>query len=501
MSNPLGDNEFDGQIVVASRIVDYLSSGLYQSPAACLKELINNAYDADANRVDVYVKPDANRIIIEDDGSGMNRADFEKNFKRISESYKREESDVTPSGRPKIGKIGIGFIAANEICDVMEIVSTKVGSDELLEVSINFDLMRQDHNERRKSDTEFAKADYRGHVSKTDMSSHFTKVFLKKVRGDAQSILSGVGTSAYASGKISLYGLTANSIFKKLHSPSLKSWSEFDAYSKNILEVGLNVPVSYYKNWLPATLRKEVGDIEVAANQLNFNLFFDGSEVLKPIVFNPEDKRTLISRFEYEGKHVSAIGYFYAQHTRINPQEIQGLLLRIRNSAVGNYDPNFLGYSPTLGPLFQSWISGEIMADDRLEDSMNIDRRTLRIAHPAYVELQQAVHDHLDKLIKRVKNEIYGVGSQERQIEKAEKIKKKILEVTSQEIAKIDKDIASEVKKAWNVSTTNVSNQKMILKKYSVDELYEIMVEVAQEFMTHAQLQKFIRRLTERLHQ
>jgi len=36
-------SEFDGEIRVASRIVDYLSSGLYKSPAACLKELINNA--------------------------------------------------------------------------------------------------------------------------------------------------------------------------------------------------------------------------------------------------------------------------------------------------------------------------------------------------------------------------------------------------------------------------------------------------------------------------
>lgn len=500
MTTAKDDNEFDGQIVVASRIVDYLSSGLYQSPAACLKELINNAYDADATRVEVYVKPDADRIIIEDNGSGMDRADFEKNFKRISESHKRDESDFTSAGRPKIGKIGIGFIAANEICDVMEIVSTKAGSDELLEVSINFDLMRQDPSERRMSDTEFAKADYKGTVSKTDKASHFTKIFLKKVRGDAQSILSGAGTSIYASGETSLYGLNAGSVFKKLHNPSLKSWSEFDAYSKNILEVALNVPVQYHNNWLPSVLRRKVDDIESVARELNFSLHFDGGEVFKPIVFNPNQKRALVSRFEFEGKHVSAKGYFYAQHTRINPQEIQGLLIRIRNSAVGNYDPNFLGYSPTLGPLFQSWISGEIMADDRLEESMNIDRRTLRVAHPAYVELQQAVHSYLDKLIRRVKSEIYNVGSQERQIDKAEKVKKKILEIT-EEVSKIDKSIATDIKKAWNVSTEDVSNQKKFLRKYSVDEFYEVVLEVAREVMTPVQLQKFIEQLTERLRQ
>src|SRR3954470_11667997 len=102
---------FSGEIKVASRIIDHLSSGLYESPAACLKELINNSYDADATRVDVFIKPDADRIIIDDNGRGMNRADFEKHFKKISESYKREEGDETSRGRKKIGKIGIGFIA------------------------------------------------------------------------------------------------------------------------------------------------------------------------------------------------------------------------------------------------------------------------------------------------------------------------------------------------------------------------------------------------------
>ena len=74
------EDKFQGEIVVASRIVDYLSSGLYESPAACLKELINNSFDADAKRVNVFVKPDADRIIIEDDGFGLNKDEFEKTF-------------------------------------------------------------------------------------------------------------------------------------------------------------------------------------------------------------------------------------------------------------------------------------------------------------------------------------------------------------------------------------------------------------------------------------
>ena len=155
---------FSGEIKVASRIVDYLSSGLYNSPAACLKELVNNSYDADASNVDVFVKPDADRIVVSDDGVGLSRAEFERHFKRISESHKRDDDDSTTSGRPKIGKIGIGFIAANELCDVMEIISTKRGSTELLHVEVNFREMRLDPGQRRRPDNEYAKGDYVGRI-------------------------------------------------------------------------------------------------------------------------------------------------------------------------------------------------------------------------------------------------------------------------------------------------------------------------------------------------
>ena len=74
---------FEGEITVSSRIVDYLSSGLYESPAACLKELVNNSYDADATLVEVFVKPDADRIIIADNGHGMDRTEFLRHFSRI----------------------------------------------------------------------------------------------------------------------------------------------------------------------------------------------------------------------------------------------------------------------------------------------------------------------------------------------------------------------------------------------------------------------------------
>jgi vacuolar-type H+-ATPase subunit H len=428
---------------------------------------------------------------------GLNRAEFDKHFKRISESHKRDESDYTPSGRLKIGKIGIGFIAANEICDIMEIVSTKAGSTELLEVSINFNLMRQDPILRKRADNEFAKADYTGSVSETDADSHFTQIFLKEIRGEAQTILAGIG-NGFTSGERSLYGLKAESVCNRLQAKSLNTWSDFDAYSKNRLEIALNVPIPYHDGWLPSKLKKKLSDVEERVKNLNFSLYFDGSEIRKPIVFNPTGT-TLISRFEFEGDHVAAKGYFYAQHGIIKPQELQGLLIRIRNAAVGDYDKNFLSFSPSIGRLFQSWISSEIMADDRLEDAMNIDRRTLRDAHPAYVELQQAIHKHLESFIKQIRDDIYGVGSQARNTEKAKKIEEKIINVAFQEIGKITPAAAQQVREAWIDTSDNENLQKKLLRKFTVDELYQLVIETAEEILSPKQLDDFLTRLTERI--
>ena len=492
------DNSFNGEIVVGSRIIDYLSSGLYPSPAACLKELINNSFDADATIVNVYVKPDADRIIIEDNGTGMNRTEFETNLKKISESHKRDDGNYTFARRPKIGKIGIGFIAANEICEVMHIISHKEGSPEQLEVSINFDLMRQAIATRKRTGDDIAKGHYEGKVLYSNEKTSFTQIILEQIRGEARKIFAGAGTSSFSVGTRNLYGLKPESELKILKDKSLKTWLEFDAYSQNRLEVALSVPVPYHDNWLPENLEPQVKFVEKQAEDLNFHVYFDGSELRKPIAFNPVG-RALISEFNFVGKKVSATGYFYAQNSSIQPDQLHGLLIHIRNAAVGGYDTGFLNFSLTYGPLFQKWISAEVYADDRLEDAMNIDRRTLRTSHPAYTELQAAIHDHLQSLIKRMRSEIYGAGSDDRNILRAEKSKNKILKIISKEISRVSPEAAQRMKRAWSVASDNNLDRKRLLKKYSVDEVYSIVLNVASEVLTEKQYQEFVDKLTIRL--
>ncbi|MFL6234511.1 MAG: ATP-binding protein [Thermoanaerobaculia bacterium] len=497
-------NHFEGEITVSSRIVDYLSSGLYESPAACLKELVNNSYDADATLVEVFVKPDADRIIISDNGRGINRTEFQRHFTRISESHKRDDGDTTPQGRKKIGKIGIGFIAANEICDEMEIVSTKKGSSELLHVTIHFDKMRQDLDERRRKGDNIAKADYTGNVEQADIPAQYTRIFLKRVRGEAREILAGAGPTRPGGKARSLYGLSAESVRQILAEQNLPGWAEFDEYSRTLLRIGLNVPVPYHEDWMPTRELQRVSDLikEVAA--LNFHVKYDGTELRKPIVLmprnEPEGETCFVHRFSFKGSHVAARGYFYAQHGTVKPEELQGLLVRIRQAAVGGYDSTFLDFPATEGSLIQRWISAEIWADDRLEDAMNIDRRTLRVAHPAYVELQRAVHAELRAVISDARKRLYETRNVERRKARAAEAVSHLREVVRREIAPANASVAAVLDRTLRAAELR-PEKSQLSRRLSVAEFYEIVVDVARETLPPRAFGEFMKRLTERLNE
>jgi hypothetical protein len=497
--------QFEGEVTVASRIVDYLSSGLYSSPAACLKELINNSYDADATQVRVGVKPDADRIVIYDDGIGFNRSEFERHFERVSESHKRDCSEKTERGRPKIGKIGIGFVAANEVCERMEIISTKEGSHDKMRVVLDFKLMRKS-KERRREDEKgegFAKADYKGEVRTSDAGEHYTRLILHEVRGHARQLFAGAHEGVSAGENRSLYGLNPESICQALKRKGLKTWDDFDAYTKTRLGVALNVPVPYHKGWLPERLKEENSQgFEQELEKLEFEVVYDGSPLRKPLVFDPESgssNRAFVSSFEYSGEAVSAQGYFYVQHGTIRPKELQGLLVRIRRAAIGGYDSSFLGFPSSQYSLIQRWVSAEVWADDRLEDAMNINRSEYQVTHPAYQELQKAIHEHLAKVLSRAQKEIYSAGSDQRKKKRASEAARDIGKTVENVIKPSSPKVAQEVTRKWEDAKRSKKSRKMLLKKYSVAQLYESVIETAREVLPPELMGRFVQRLTEKL--
>jgi hypothetical protein len=491
---------FTGDIKVASQIVDYLSEGLYTSPAACIKELINNSYDADATRVDVFVKPDVNTIVISDDGVGLTREEFQRHFDHVSESYKRSESSTTESGRPKVGKIGIGFIAANELCDVMEIVSTKEGSTELLKVEVNFAKMRTADNSRRrtKGSDEIIKGDYNGTVERAGKDEHFTHIFLKDIRERAYEILAGARDRPHSDGEVSIYGRRPAAIVELMANRTISNWGDLDEYSRMVMQVGLNVPVRYPPQWYPADCKQTLGKLERAVEKLGFTVYVDGGDLRKPVYLEPgEDDLHLLKPIKIDGEHISARGYLYAKRTKLHPLWLQGSLIRIRNAAVGEYDGSFLGFNPSEAALFQNWTTAELWADDRLEDALNIDRRTLKPTNPAFVELQEAFHDQLSDFFKEVRSKLYQQTAETRKRDQARVEIERFNEVISQ--SELSRPVQRVLTKSVTERGRADRDPRRVLRKYSVAELYDVVLDVAREQMSQKDFERFARALAGRL--
>lgn len=98
-------------------------SGVYKPFPKAFKELISNAFDADANNVRVEFADDFSSVTISDDGCGMTPFDFRNDFTRIGGGSRRWSGDRTKAGRLRIGSKGIGFLALARYCERLRVES------------------------------------------------------------------------------------------------------------------------------------------------------------------------------------------------------------------------------------------------------------------------------------------------------------------------------------------------------------------------------------------
>jgi hypothetical protein len=96
-------------------------SGIYKPFVKAFKELISNAYDADATTIDVTVAKDLSAIEVRDDGHGMTPFHFHQDFARLGGSTAWLRGGKSPGGRARIGYKGIGFLAVARYCRLLRV--------------------------------------------------------------------------------------------------------------------------------------------------------------------------------------------------------------------------------------------------------------------------------------------------------------------------------------------------------------------------------------------
>ena len=107
---------------VAPNVIRELS-GIYPTFVSAFKELVSNAYDADATLVTIRFSSDLSTVTVEDNGAGMTPFEFQDEYLRIGGSAQRWNKDLTAGGRRPIGRKGIGFLAVARYCHQVEIHS------------------------------------------------------------------------------------------------------------------------------------------------------------------------------------------------------------------------------------------------------------------------------------------------------------------------------------------------------------------------------------------
>ncbi|MBS1904824.1 MAG: ATP-binding protein [Bacteroidetes bacterium] len=107
--NPSEPNNFIFKISLS--VLDHLGRHLYRSFSTVLGEAISNSWDADAQSVRIYLDRETSNLTIVDDGIGMTPSQFQDHFLKIGYSKRKGNITRSPSGRPFIGRKGIGKLA------------------------------------------------------------------------------------------------------------------------------------------------------------------------------------------------------------------------------------------------------------------------------------------------------------------------------------------------------------------------------------------------------
>jgi hypothetical protein len=114
----------EGRLETDELVLARITEGIYRQPASALRELVSNAYDADATEVIILTDaPRFGQITVRDNGRGLTPEVVTHLIKHIGGSAKRSEEgkdlgvtspnniNKSPGGRQLIGKLGIGLFS------------------------------------------------------------------------------------------------------------------------------------------------------------------------------------------------------------------------------------------------------------------------------------------------------------------------------------------------------------------------------------------------------
>lgn len=183
------------------KVLARITDGIYRQISSALRELICNAYDADAENVYIDTDfPRFNRIIVRDDGNGMSPASLsnmlhhiggsaKRNIQKINlEIFDKDNPNLSPIKKRKlIGKIGIGLFSVAQLTRDFSIITKTRGTDYYLVADIILHNFSEEQiQEIEKRGESFQTGEVTVYTRKAeDSQSHGTDIILRNLKKSA----------------------------------------------------------------------------------------------------------------------------------------------------------------------------------------------------------------------------------------------------------------------------------------------------------------------------
>jgi hypothetical protein len=424
------------KIRVHERALAHLSRGLYRSPASALRELVSNAWDANATKVSIDTNyPNFFQLAVEDNGDGFTRDDFESLMKGgIGNSEKRVSEKALRFGRPTIGRLGIGMLGIAQICGAFVVSSSPIKGKPFRARVQLYDLAKA---EMDKPNSDLI------HDATTEIGSETIPAKIVEVGTyefqDVESGRPSRGTRIIADDVTPTFTQAfQESLTLEAFKPVPMEWRPavtrvlsktsslqlLGDYWRLLWELSAACPIPYLAD--DALPRGVVRMRNELLESFKFNVFVDSRQLFKPVYLKGNQggyTTNVIERTTKKvyGRTLTFSGYIVIQEGKqIMPDELRGIMVRIKNVGVGYYDPSMLDYRNNEGPRSR-WVTGEIFVEEGLEDALNIDRDSFNRFHPEFRALQSHVHTVLQKEVFPDVYKNIEIRSTQRRAEKSAK--------------------------------------------------------------------------------
>jgi len=341
---------------VSGNVINHLSKGLYRSFPRAIKELISNSYDAGSTEVRIKLDIKNKKIILWDNGKGMDLDEIEEKFTNIAEGTLIPDENRI-KGRKKVGLFGIGFLSTFPYCKEFQLITKKKNSNVIIKININ---------------TEKFFSGSKVFVNEEEIPYEIIKTDESEIEGE--TIISLIGISDSIITELSE---------QKWDASSIEKMGGYDRFKWTLAQY---CPIEFPSEY------PELREFFKVEDRVPMKLWLNSEQIFR----NIPDK---VQIYEQGTEKIKDIEFKYVILTPfapVKPKEARGLQLRLRDVGIGL--PTDFDIIKETGkvPGKLNYITGEIHILKGLESDLMINRDEFFIT----TDLQEFNSYFRKKLIK-----------------------------------------------------------------------------------------------------